>query len=90
MALPEDLVSLAEAMGIATRDRGIDLDVWIDALVEGEVPTWKVGGGTRIRRLDAQTYSPRQASPSRSCRPFHRRSAPGSCAHQQVVWLIQS
>jgi hypothetical protein len=56
--VPDDLISLREALHIVTRVRGLDHDLWIDALVAGDVRTWRVGAGTRVRRADAESWHP--------------------------------
>jgi hypothetical protein len=56
--LPDDLISLREALHIVTRVRGLDHDLWIDALVAGDVRTWKEGERTKVRRSDAESWHP--------------------------------
>jgi hypothetical protein len=58
MPLPNDLISFTEAMHIVTDDRGLDYDVWIDALSVGDVPHWKVDDRIKVRRSDAETWFP--------------------------------
>jgi hypothetical protein len=56
--VPDDLISLRDALRIVTRERDLDPARWIDALSVGDIPTYRVNGRRQVRLSDAKTWFP--------------------------------